>query len=97
MKHLPLIIAAAASFALIAPAASAKTGVRQAERACTSAAKALEGVKSAKSSDDGEVFTNTTAIVPLRITHEDGTKSRMTCTLDRNSGEVTTIEPATEE
>ncbi len=92
MKHLPAIIAAAAAIALIAPAASAKTSVRQAQKACTTAVKALENVKTARASDDGQVFTNAYAEIPVRVRFEDGESARMVCKLDRDTGEVTDIE-----
>ena len=92
MKHLPLIIAAAVSFAVIAPAASAKTSVRQAQRMCTTAAKALDNVKSARASDDGQKVSNSTADIPVRITYEDGSRAKMLCTIDRSAGEITSLE-----
>lgn len=96
MKLHRLFIAAAAGVALIAPVATAKTSVRNAQKICAAAAKAQDDVKSAKASDDGQRFTNTSAEIPLRITHEDGARSRMMCTLDRDTGEVITLEAAEE-
>ncbi len=94
MKYLSALLVTAAGIALVAPAATAKTSVRQAEKTCIAAAKEQASIKSAKSSDDGQRFTNASAEIPLRITHEDGTRSRMICTVDRNSGEVTALEAA---
>lgn len=94
MKHLPLVLAIASGVALLAPSATAKTSVRQAERACAEAAKALENVASARASDDGQRLTNSTAQIPLRIRHEDGSRSRMICLLDRESGEIESLEAA---
>lgn len=94
MKHLPLTLAIATGVALLTPTATAKTSIRQAERACVEAAKALETVASAKASDDGQRVTNSIAEIPLRIRHEDGTRTRMICRLDRESDEITSLEAA---
>ena len=92
MKHLTVIIAAAAGLALIAPAASAKTSVRNAQKSCTAAVKAMDNVKSARASDDGQVLTNTTAEIPVRVRFEDGESAKIVCKLDRETGEVTDLE-----
>ena len=96
MKLHRLFIATAAGLALVVPVASAKTSVRNAQKTCAAAAKDLDNVKSVKASDDGQRFSNATAEVPLRITHEDGSRSRMICMLDRETGEVTSLEAAEE-
>lgn len=96
MKLHRLIIAAAAGLALVAPVASAKTSVRNAQKICAAAAKDLDNVKSVRATDDGQRFTNASAEVPLRITHEDGSRAKMICMLDRETGEVTSLEAAEE-
>ena len=94
MKILPLSVALVASFAVIAPAASAKTSIRQAERACTAAAKELPNVKSVRATDDDQRISNATADIPLRVRHEDGASSVMRCVIDRETGEITSLEAA---
>lgn len=94
MKTLNLTVAIVTGLVVLAPAASAKTSIRQAERACTAAAKELATVKTVRATDDGQRISNDAAEIPLRIRHEDGSSSVMICTLDRETGEITSLEAA---
>lgn len=94
MKRLTLALGLISAAAMIAPAASAKTSIRQAERACVAAAKERDDVKSARASDEGKVITNSTAQIQLRVRHEDGSRSVLVCKLDRSNGEISSLEAA---
>ncbi len=91
-----LLVLALTSLALAAPA-NAAVSIRTAEKACVAAAKADLNAKTARAVDQDTRMLREQITFVLRLKTTDGEKQMADCAVNKETGEVDTLEVQAED